>query len=141
MRAGGATTVSRAYGLDGDSPGRIRRWAVENLESLLPAECGQTGVIDEAELIVSELLTNALLTHCTRVVLDLCIDDERIRVEVFDDAPGRPTLLRAAVDDERGRGIAIVAELSSDWGVQPVEHGKKVWAELLIHDDGTSAGA
>lgn len=82
------------------------------------------------ELVISELVTNARRAQSHTVVVHLTIGADRIRVGVEDDAPGRPTLLRPAPTETRGRGLAIVTMLADAWGVRPLPAGKEVWAEL-----------
>jgi anti-sigma regulatory factor (Ser/Thr protein kinase) len=82
------------------------------------------------QLVISELVTNALRAHSAAVRVSLRIDPDHIRVRVEHDAPGRPTLLRPAATDEHGRGLAIVAMLATEWGVRALSSGKEVWAEL-----------
>jgi signal transduction histidine kinase len=87
-------------------------------------------VIADAELIVSELITNAIDAHCGNAQLTLTVDDDTVRIEVEDDATGLPHLRKARPTDRRGRGLAIVAALSSRWGYDKLSGGKRVWAEL-----------
>lgn len=82
------------------------------------------------EVVISELVTNALRARCDTVRVHLSVDSDRIRVGVEDDAPGRPTLLRPATTDTHGRGLIIVTMLAEDWGVRALSAGKEVWAEL-----------
>jgi anti-sigma regulatory factor (Ser/Thr protein kinase) len=92
---------------------------------------------DNAVLVTSELLTNAL-THAagTRIVCRVRITAERLRIEVEDEHPGlalaRPALCRPDPYDQGGRGLFLVDELSTDWGVadRPDRSGHIVWAEL-----------
>ncbi len=88
-----------------------------------------------AELIASELLTNAL-DHGGghRMGLLIAEDDERIRLEVVDSGgSGQTPLLQPDVgpDRERGRGLFLVAALSEEWGVISRPEGTTVWAEIL----------
>jgi anti-sigma regulatory factor (Ser/Thr protein kinase) len=79
---------------------------------------------------VSELVTNAIRAGCVRGRIDLLVDDDYLRISVLDDAPGRVKRRHAAPEDTFGRGLAIVAALSRDWGVGTSTLGKEVWAEL-----------
>ncbi|MCD9899208.1 ATP-binding protein [Streptomyces sp. MT29] len=91
-------------------------------------------VYDAAVLIVSELVTNAVVhTASTRVVCELRCLGRRLRIAVQDQGhqPGGPRLRRCS-DDEHGRGLLLVDTLSSAWGSHDAgDHsGRIVWAEL-----------
>jgi anti-sigma regulatory factor (Ser/Thr protein kinase) len=85
-----------------------------------------------AELLVSELVTNAL--RHARPPLELRVqplDGTGVRIEVFDGTGDRlPVLDVSPLDADGGRGIEIVAALASRWGSEPGAPGKIVWAEL-----------
>ncbi|MEU8773239.1 ATP-binding protein [Streptomyces sp. NPDC048606] len=89
----------------------------------------------EAELCVSELLTN-VITHLgegTPVTLRITGDGRatRTRVELTDPDPRAwPVPRRAADGDESGRGLALLEAVSLRWGVSPAPGGKTVWCEL-----------
>jgi anti-sigma regulatory factor (Ser/Thr protein kinase) len=87
--------------------------------------------IEDAVLVVSEVVTNAV-QHGAGVVLVRLLRRRRyVRVEVQDNSPRLPVVLavvgRAA---ERGRGLHIVRKLAARWGSQPTGGGKVVWVEL-----------
>jgi anti-sigma regulatory factor (Ser/Thr protein kinase) len=86
--------------------------------------------IEDAVLIVSEIVTNAV-RHCAGPVqLRLSRSDSYIRVEVSDSSPDEPRLIHAKPDDESGRGLRIINQLATRWGFRPTHHGKQVWADL-----------
>jgi anti-sigma regulatory factor (Ser/Thr protein kinase) len=79
------------------------------------------------ELLVSELVTNAVLHARSEVELRLSNSADAVRVDVVD-ASTRPPVLRTRDDAAMtGRGLALVAELSAQWGVEETEGGKSVW--------------
>ena len=82
------------------------------------------------ELLVSELVTNAVLHAGTDVELVVRRLRKGVRVEVLDRST-RPPVPRA-YDDEAmtGRGLALVRELSRVWGVDERKDGKVVWFEV-----------
>ncbi|TMU97026.1 ATP-binding protein [Streptomyces sp. DASNCL29] len=87
---------------------------------------------DDAELLVSELVTNAL-RHAggpIRLTLSLCSVDRAFRCEVADEDPGQPQVRRACGDDESGRGLHLLDLLSRCWGSTCTAAGKVVWFEL-----------
>ncbi len=89
-----------------------------------------------AELVVSELVTNAIRYGRPPVKLRL-IHDRTLLCEVCDAGGTTPHLRRARVFDEGGRGLLLVAQLADHWGTRRSRRGKTVWAEL--NDSATPA--
>ncbi len=88
-------------------------------------------VVETVELLTSELVTNAVIHARSSAELLVSVGDGVVRVEVSDDDATPPT--RRALDPQSaaGRGIAIVAQLAADWGVEQVpDDGKRVWFEV-----------
>ncbi|WP_432251281.1 ATP-binding protein [Streptomyces sp. HNM1019] len=87
---------------------------------------------DDAELLVSEVVTNAVRHACgpIRLTLSLCSVDRAFRCEVADEDPARPRVRRACGDDEGGRGLHLLDLLSRCWGSTCTAAGKVVWFEL-----------
>jgi anti-sigma regulatory factor (Ser/Thr protein kinase) len=84
-------------------------------------------VVEDAVLLVSELVTNSVLHGGPPVVVAVDCTEDALQVRVRDGSPHRPTPREAGDDDENGRGLALVAEMSDDWGVDPEADGKHVW--------------
>jgi anti-sigma regulatory factor (Ser/Thr protein kinase) len=127
------TTTQHTYPCTTKAAGSARAWLLSALAAQLPRHEQAAEVLDEAELVVSELVTNAVLASCSTATVTITTDRCCVRIGVTDDAPGRPTLLHAATDAVRGRGLAIVCMLARDWGVTPVDPGgKEVWAEITL---------
>ncbi|MFJ8994683.1 ATP-binding protein [Streptomyces sp. NPDC102279] len=88
---------------------------------------------DTAALVVSELVTNAIV-HAAgqRVVCELHDADDLVRIAVCDEgcAPGEPRPSPERPDEEHGRGLLLVAAVSRAWGAQDTGPGLLVWAEL-----------
>ena len=85
---------------------------------------------ETARLLVSELVANAVTHAATAVEMVLDLDDGRLRVEVRDEAGGRPQRRDPGVEEPTGRGLLIVEELADRWGVDDAPPGKSVWFEL-----------
>jgi anti-sigma regulatory factor (Ser/Thr protein kinase) len=109
------------------------------------AEWGLDDLAEAAELIVSELVTNAIRASTGRdgrprydpagmpvVVLRLVSDRIRVLIEVWDSIAGAPAAGHAGPEDESGRGLMLVAAQCDRWSWQTVPGwpGKVVWAEL-----------
>jgi anti-sigma regulatory factor (Ser/Thr protein kinase) len=86
-----------------------------------------------AQLLVSELVTNALIHGNGDVMLIAEIEDDHLHVEVLDSEP-TVTLAPLPLDTtrEHGRGLAIVDALASAWGVEARLVGKAVWFDLVL---------
>ncbi|MFD0772604.1 ATP-binding protein [Streptomonospora algeriensis] len=95
---------------------------------------------DPAELVVSELATNAVQHSlsgewCGPFVVHVEAEPASAQVAVVDlggdsTPTARPPAELGAVDDH-GRGLAIVSALSKDWGFEPDPFGLRVWAKLV----------
>ncbi|WP_079146754.1 SpoIIE family protein phosphatase [Streptomyces griseochromogenes] len=88
--------------------------------------------IDTALLIVSELVTNALVHTGGQVRLDLSLLNHRLRLAVADASPRSPVKpTHIGWEATGGRGILLVEAVSAAWGTVPVSGGKQVWAEIV----------
>ena len=87
---------------------------------------------DAAALLTTELVMNAIEHGGGQAVLDAELVDDTLHVSVIDDDPVLPQPLPAleALEDERGRGLFLVAAMASRWGSRPLAHGKAIWFEL-----------
>jgi two-component sensor histidine kinase len=109
-------------------------------------EWGQESMVETAELIVSELVTNAVRATTGPEgrpryddasglpVVHLRLSSDRVHViaEVWDTGTGTPTPEHSEPDQESGRGLMLVQALCERWGweIVPGRAGKVVWAEL-----------
>lgn len=115
------TTLDR-----GDAPRAARRLVAADCASAATGpECAQA-----ADLMTSEVVTNAILYGRGRITLGVQVDSRRCRVEVGDEARRRPRVQGADESAEGGRGMLIVDALASDWGVTDRPTGKTVWFEV-----------
>ena len=92
--------------------------------------------IDEVALVASELIGNAV-RHCDateRNELDVSwtVGTQDVVVSVEDPSETLPVLRHAPPDAPSGRGLTIVQALTSEWGVEPTQRGKRVWARIDI---------
>jgi anti-sigma regulatory factor (Ser/Thr protein kinase) len=130
-----AGRVSAAsYHLPGSlrSPGAARTLVQE----ALAAKAGVSGsgasadMVATAQVLVSELVTNAVLHADTPVVLHLRIDGKRVRIAVEDGSPAQPVRQSPSEDVSCGRGLQLLDVLSSAWGWHYTGGGKTIWFEL-----------
>ncbi|MFI9342437.1 SpoIIE family protein phosphatase [Streptomyces sp. NPDC052773] len=90
-------------------------------------------LVDTAELLVSELVTNALRYGEGEIRLRLLLDRTLV-CEVWDSGLVQPRRRRARDTDEGGRGLQLVGLLSAAWGSRRTHRGKTVWFELALPD-------
>ncbi|MBU6531278.1 SpoIIE family protein phosphatase [Streptomyces sp. NPDC057245] len=89
--------------------------------------------IDGVLLIVSELVTNALVHTDGQVRLDLALIGARLRAAVADASPRTPVKPTSiGWEATGGRGILLVEAMSATWGTLPVSGGKQVWSEIAL---------
>ncbi|EFL30413.1 magnesium or manganese-dependent protein phosphatase [Streptomyces viridochromogenes DSM 40736] len=133
--------LARTAALDA---GRVRTWqlppdpaAVARARKTAGEQLAAWGLTEAAfttELIVSELVTNALRYGGAPIELRL-IRDTTLICEVSDGSNTAPHLRRARVFDEGGRGLLLVAQLSERWGSRQTPTGKTIWAEQSLPDE------
>ena len=117
--------VSTTLPADSASAGAARRFVTSTLACWHADQ-----LIEAAELLTSELVTNAVLHAGSAVQLRLAPTVDGIRCEVFDCGPGSPRMRCAAPEDLNGRGLQLVDLMSQAWGVALAPGGKTVWFEL-----------
>jgi DNA-binding NarL/FixJ family response regulator len=105
------------------SAGKARRFVRRSLDT------SAEQVLDDIELMVSELVTNAVLHATSPPRVDIVLGRTAFRIEIYDDDPTLPELGDAPLDALGGRGIFLVDRLASRWGTEPHGHGKVVWFE------------
>ncbi|MEU1282381.1 SpoIIE family protein phosphatase [Streptomyces sp. NPDC005805] len=134
-----ALLIARTRLLD---PDQVAEWEVPDDPAAVPriraeaarrlAEWGLDEVAFTTELIVSELVTNAIRYGRGPIGLRLLRDRDSLICEVADGTSTSPHLRRAAFTDEGGRGLFLVAQLSRRWGTRYTDRGKIIWAEQAL---------
>ncbi|MEV5706544.1 ATP-binding protein [Actinoallomurus sp. NPDC052274] len=110
------------------APGEAREWSAKVL-----ARWDLTGLADDLQTVVTELVTNALRAGAGAVhaLIEWRWGTDTVELQVWDDAPGRPQLRQPDFVAETGRGLFIVEALSTAWGHHPgADGGKVVWARF-----------
>jgi anti-sigma regulatory factor (Ser/Thr protein kinase) len=98
---------------------------------------GEDAVHDVA-LVATELVGNAVRHGASATDPDASwtvawsIGPDEILISVEDPNDELPVVRHAAPDAPSGRGLAIVSALSSEWGVEPTDRGKRVWAKVRV---------
>jgi anti-sigma regulatory factor (Ser/Thr protein kinase) len=82
-------------------------------------------------LLISELVTNAVVHARSTVTIDLDVsDDGPVHVNVHDESTVRPTPRRHQADRPGGRGMHLLESLAARWGVEESVTGKSIWFEV-----------
>lgn len=113
--------------------------AARRLVRELLVGAGRDGLVDVAELVVSELVTNALLHTATGIEVSVDVDDTGLLLEVADGSSTVPIERDYASLAGTGRGLGLVHELTDEWGFRPVPDGKVVWARVGAAPDAAPA--
>ena len=91
----------------------------------------QAAVLEDAQLLVSETVTNAVIHAAPPLLLAVDCDGTMMEVRVRDGTPLPPAGRAARPDDENGRGLVLMDVLAEHWGVEPVPpDSKEVWFRL-----------
>lgn len=88
--------------------------------------------VDDALLMISELVTNAVRHTRTLLLVLVTIENHTLRVDVTDDNPTLPVAPHPDLEAAGGRGLQIVDALATRWGVTPTATGKTVWFETRL---------
>jgi anti-sigma regulatory factor (Ser/Thr protein kinase) len=91
---------------------------------------GLTALVDNAELIVSELVGNVVLHVGGTVEVAVDVGADEVLLSVTDDSPLNPHLRVFSRTSSTGRGMRLVHSLSAEHGVRPYGTGKTIWVRL-----------
>ncbi|MFD7924197.1 SpoIIE family protein phosphatase [Streptomyces sp. NPDC059740] len=126
---------------DGISPSDVAYWYLDpkaqtagqarRLARRALARWDLTELTDQVELLVSEVVTNAV-RYAERPITLRLLRTDVLRCEVGDDVPQLPRLRQARPSDEGGRGLYLVNRMARRWGATRLSTGKVVWFELSM---------
>ena len=108
-----------------DSVARAREFARARI-----IEWQAQALLDDALVVVSELVSNAVSHARSAPTLRLTYGAETLRIEVADDGTGTPEPRPPSMTREGGRGLYLITAMAAVWGTAENETGKVVWAEL-----------
>lgn len=124
-----ATDAEITLAHDPVSPGSARRF-VRRFLAARHVHCDD----DAVELLVSEMVTNAVLHASGEITVYVAATSDNLRVEVHDRSPRLPRQRRHADDAATGRGLDLVSTLAARWGARTLhgvgEERKVVWFEV-----------
>jgi anti-sigma regulatory factor (Ser/Thr protein kinase) len=96
--------------------------------------------LETGGLVLSELVSNAVMHAGTEVEVELQLTGDRLRMSVHDDGPGLPRVVPAHQRTIGGHGLDIVSRIAESWGVAPdPAGGKSVWCVLQAAEVSTAA--
>ena len=125
--------VERRLECTAESVPKGRRWAAEALRRFgLPEDEGCSEVRDNLLLVVSELLSNAVRASRLQVGFRLEAHRDYLVVAVTDDSPAPARWRDPGPEESHGRGVAIVAAVSDEWGQSGWDGTKTVWSKLRL---------
>jgi anti-sigma regulatory factor (Ser/Thr protein kinase) len=123
---GPATSGALERDPDGQWVGRLRRLGAAKLRAWGLAE-----LIGDAQLLTSELVTNALrYGEGGEIGFRFVITSRTLLIAVDDGSPCQPHLTAVGTDSENGRGLFLVVAIAADWGVSP--DGTTTWCTLAL---------
>ena len=137
--------ATAAYRPEPKAAAAARRFVRETLQAWAVAPAaGRHGLVDDAVLLTSELVTNAVVHAGTAVQVTCRLVDGAVEVVVSDGHPGRlvpetPEPAPVGTDCTSGRGLRLPAALASAWGVAYGRASKAVWFRLVL--DGAGSGS
>ena len=119
------TQVRRQLPPHPSSAGEARR-----MVRRLLTDAGRRDLLEPASLLVSEVVTNALEHSGTTIDVSMALRDDGVLVEVGDGSRHMPARRHYAPTASTGRGLALLDETATAWGVVPGVRGKTVWFQV-----------
>jgi PAS domain S-box-containing protein len=126
----GTPTLSRRLAPHPTSVGAGRRFIRQVL-----VDNSRDDLCEAAELVISEVVTNALVHAGTEVEVAARVGRSGVRIEVSDGSPHLPATKNYAELAATGRGLQLLEQMVDRWGVDSHEEGKTVWFELGTADE------
>jgi anti-sigma regulatory factor (Ser/Thr protein kinase) len=124
--------TERGFESEARTPSAARQFVASTLQRLL-SPMAATEAIADAELVVSELVTNSVRSGAATVRVAVELHHGALEIGVTDDGPGWPTLVRPDADAAHGRGLVLVDALADRWQAEPIETGgKRVRVTLAV---------
>jgi anti-sigma regulatory factor (Ser/Thr protein kinase) len=133
--------AEQSFTNDASTPSGARHFVSAQLEQLFgPSARG--GRFDDAELVVSELATNAVRSGAVTLQVNIHVHHGELELDVTDDGPGWPRLMYARDHDPHGRGLMLVDAVSDSWRAESLDDGgKRVVVKLFVPPEWTETMA
>ncbi len=104
-------------------------------------DAGRDDLVEHAQLLVSEVVTNALVHAATPIDVSMAATPDGVLVEIGDGSQHIPRPRNYAATASTGRGLALLDRTADAWGVVPGIRGKTVWFQLSSVEDDDEAGS
>ncbi|MCU1676787.1 MAG: hypothetical protein JWM93_1545 [Frankiales bacterium] len=118
--------VEKSFPPTAEAPSAVRAWIRALLRDERHAPLEHT-----ASLLVTELVTNAVLHARTPITVAIEMRGDGLRMSVEDSSPRGPVVRTYDQEATTGRGMHLVDLLATRWGLEPRPGGKAVWCELV----------
>lgn len=96
-------------------------------------------IADDAELVITELVENAIRHTGTPCDVDIELSEGRLRITTHDGSTVPPRRRYPGLDRPGGRGLLLIEKLCQDWGFDILDDGKRVWAVLFAGEPASAA--
>jgi DNA-binding NarL/FixJ family response regulator len=117
-------TASSRFEAGPTAPGQARHFVRDLLGDT------DASVLSTVELLVTELVTNAIVHASSTPTVDVFVAEDNVRIAVRDADPSMPRPRRPDPTRAGGRGMVLLEELATTWGADPDDDGKVVWFEI-----------
>ncbi|HEY8728978.1 MAG TPA: ATP-binding protein [Acidothermaceae bacterium] len=124
--------VRTVFPCDASSVGAARRMVKGELAGGIGRSAAGAELVEAASLLLSELVTNSIVHARTDIEVRLIADEHMVRAEVSDGNPTVPSTRRSHELAGTGRGLQLMEQLATRWGVSASGVGKTVWFELAL---------
>lgn len=123
---------------DARTPGSARAYVSAQVTKLLDLD-RDTEPMPDLELVVSELVTNAVRAGAGNVSVGLVVHHDELQLDIADDGPGWPRLVQPEEHDPRGRGLVLVDALANRWHAERLTGGgKRVTVMIALPSEATT---
>jgi anti-sigma regulatory factor (Ser/Thr protein kinase) len=131
--------AEQSFSSEAATPSVARTFVHSQLQGLFgPSLRG--GRFDDAALVISELTTNAVRAGADVVLVGLRVHHGELELNVTDDGPGWPAMMRADPRDAHGRGLVLVDAVADTWRAESVDTGgKRVVVTLAVPEEWTES--
>lgn len=124
MANGSQELVALALPAESTAPRAARAFVRDMLRT------DEAAFVSSVELLVSEVVTNAVVHTASAPRIEVVASDASVRVTVHDDDPRLPRMRVPDLERPGGRGLHLLEEVASRWGAEPDARGKVVWFEI-----------
>jgi anti-sigma regulatory factor (Ser/Thr protein kinase) len=131
--------AERDFSNQARTPSVARQFVSAQLDALFGSS-PRNGRFEDAELVVSELATNAVRAGAETVRVAMHVHHGELELDVSDDGPGWPRLMHVGEQDPHGRGLMLVDAVADAWHTEAIDTGgKRVVVTLVVPEEWTTS--